>query len=176
MERKKGTRAKGARGAKKGEGKMVPVVEPVVSPAPEPEPDAWTVPETPPAELVPGPELPGPLVEQLVWEAPRHGGAPRPSGRLLWAGVLVCMIVIVGGWLWSLRYSLRLPSQPGSDTALAEAIASLRSQAINFGNDVAQAKTAIEVVASPEARNVDAEEDETLNEFKEKVIQAASSQ
>lgn len=161
-----------------GEGKTVPVVEPVVLPAPEP--DAWTVPETAPAEPVPEPELPGPLVEQLTQEvahvaevargSKRFQEVPHPSGHLVWAGVFVCMTVIVGGWLWSLRYSLRLPVDAGSQTALDDAIASIRDQAATFRTTIGEAKT---IVSEAAAKSTD---DDALTALKAKVIEAAEEE
>ena len=165
------------RRAKKTE-HQVPVTEPVIQPTSETDP--WIVPVARPEEPEAGPELPEPLAVDLLSppaaedeEAPVTG-RPIHGRKLMWAGVLVCMAVIIGGWAWSFRYSLRLSPSPSSGPALADALDQFRTEAAALGQGINEVRAGISAAAAPSEKPASSPATGQLIEaLKQKVTEAA---
>ena len=174
---------KGKKGGKK-EKAQTPIMEPVIPPTAETDP--WLVPEGPPAPSPEvSPELPPALTADLFGvgtpdDALPIGNDPQPTvlpphrQQLMWVGVAVCMAIVVGGWVWSLRYSLRLPPQPASDSALSDALEQFRSQTASFGQDLSEIKAGLAVVDAEGKEPPAPSQDEVIKTLKEKLSEAAA--
>lgn len=55
-----------------------------------------------------------------AWVQPAYQSQPSSKSQrrlAMWAGVIACMVLIVGGWVWTLRYTISVPAGV-SDNAL----------------------------------------------------------